>query len=71
MKEKILQIIGKENPQNPLTDEEIANALGIFRESVTVIRKEAGIADSRERRKKMIASDIQRILEEEPQISDR
>lgn len=71
MKEKIIQMIGKESPRNPLTDEEVARALGIFRETVTIIRKEAGIPDSRERRKKKVLADIQRILEEAPQISDR
>ena len=46
MKDKIIHLIASEDSRNPMTDEEIAETLGIFRETVTNIRKEAGLGDS-------------------------
>ena len=45
MKDKIIHLIASEDSRNPMTDEEIAETLGIFRETVTNIRKEAGLGD--------------------------
>lgn len=41
MEEQILQIIKDEDRKNPLTDEEIASRLQVFREDVTTVRREA------------------------------
>ena len=38
MEERILQIIKGEDSKNPLTDEEIASRLQVFREDVTTVR---------------------------------
>ena len=51
MEERILQIIKGEDRKNPLTDEEIASRLQVFREDVTTVRREHHIPDSRKRRK--------------------
>lgn len=40
MEERILQIIKGEDSKNPLTDEEIASRLQVFREDVTTVRRE-------------------------------
>lgn len=52
MKDKIIHLIASEDSRNPMTDEEIAETLGIFRETVTNIRKEAGLGDSRNEEKR-------------------
>ena len=51
MEERILQIIKGEDSKNPLTDEEIASRLQVFREDVTTVRRDHHIPDSRKRRK--------------------
>ena len=71
MEERILQIIKGEDSKNPLTDEEIASRLQVFREEVTTVRREHHIPDSRKRRKPVIFEDMKRILTEHPDMSDR
>lgn len=71
MEEQILQIIKAEDSRNPLTDEEIALRLGVFREDVTAIRREHHIPDSRKRRRPVILEDMKKILSENPDLSDR
>ena len=71
MEEQILQIIKDEDSKNPLTDEEIASRLQVFREDVTTVRREHHIPDSRKRRKPVIFEDMKRILTEHPDLSDR
>lgn len=71
MKDAIISLIEKEDKKNPYTDEEIANSLNIFREYVTTIRNENGIADSRERKKQVILKDIKIILSEHGNVSER
>ena len=71
MEERILQIIKGEDSKNPLTDEEIASRLQVFREDVTTVRREHHIPDSRKRRKPVIFEDMKRILTEHPDVSDR
>ena len=51
MRERILKLIEGEDRKNPLTDDEIAVRLGVNRKTVTMNRQEAGIADSRERKR--------------------
>lgn len=71
MEEQILQIIKDEDSKNPLTDEEIASRLQVFREDVTTVRRKHHIPDSRKRRKPVIFEDMKRILTESPDLSDR
>ena len=71
MEEQILQIIKDEDSKNPLTDEEIASRLQVFREDVTTVRRKHHIPDSRKRRKPVIFEDMKRILTENPDLSDR
>ncbi len=71
MEERILQIIKGEDSKNPLTDEEIASRLQVFREDVTTVRRDHHIPDSRKRRKPVIFEDMKRILTEHPDMSDR
>lgn len=71
MDKNIIDLINKEDKKNPLTDEEIAERLNILRETVTKVRKENSILDSRERRKQFLINDIKNILVEFGNVSDR
>ena len=71
MKEQIIALIEHENPKNPLTDEEIAEKLGLNRKTVTMFRQEAGIPDSRERKKPVLMAKMRELIAEQPSISDR
>lgn len=71
MDKLILDLINKEDKKNPLTDEEIAEKLNILRETVTNIRNNNNIKDSRERRKEVLINDIQSIVMGSKNISDR
>lgn len=71
MDKKIIELINKEDKKNPLTDEEIAEKLNIFRETVTNIRKDNNIKNSRERRKEFLIEDIKNILMKYEDISNR
>lgn len=50
LENKLINIINTENKKNPLTDVEISKFLGVARESITNLRKELNIANSRQRR---------------------
>lgn len=69
--ETIYEIIRKEDCKNPLTDAEIGKLLGIRREQVILLRTQAGIADSRERRKKTMEQDAVEILSRNENVSER
>lgn len=71
MKEKLLQMISEEDKKHPLTDEELAQRLGVLRETVTLLRGEGNIPDSRERRRAAILPRLRQLLLEEPALSDR
>jgi transcriptional regulator with AAA-type ATPase domain/transcriptional regulatory protein LevR len=71
MKDTLRKLINEEDAKNPLTDEEIAISLNILRETVTNIRRECGIPDSRERRKNILTEDIKKILTEQGDVSER
>lgn len=71
MNEKVIDLIDKEDKKNPLTDEEIAEYLHVLRETVTKIRKDNNVPDSRERRRKFLINDITNILIEFKKVSDR
>lgn len=71
MDKKIIELINQEDKRNPLTDEELAEKLGVFRETITNIRKENKIENSRERRRETLVEDIKTILREQGDISNR
>ena len=71
MKEQILELIKGEDRKNPLTDEEIAIRLGVNRKTVTLNRQEAGIADSRERKKPVLKARLQELMKEASSVSER
>lgn len=48
---KIAELIKNENPQEPLTDEQISQKLSILRETVNTIRKKLDIPSSRDRKR--------------------
>ncbi|VBB07265.1 phosphotransferase system mannose-type iia component [Lucifera butyrica] len=68
-REKITQLIQNESIYSPLNDEKIAESLSIYRETVTGIRKELNIPNSRERKKQNIQLAIQTIKQSNPQIT--
>ncbi|MED1666321.1 PTS sugar transporter subunit IIA [Brevibacillus laterosporus] len=71
MKTQLLRIVQEEDPKNPLTDEEIAAKLGIRRDKCTLLRQQFHIPDSRKRRLPLLTAEMNRILKEHSQISDR
>lgn len=71
LKERIQLLIQREDPKNPLTDEQIATQLGIRRDEVTTIRHELGIPDSRKRRYPLLQKELKALLEQYPDISNR
>ncbi|MEW9672104.1 HPr family phosphocarrier protein [Ammoniphilus sp. 3BR4] len=71
MKDRIKQIISKEDPNNPLADEQIARQLGMRRDEVTLIRHELKIPDSRKRRIPVLKKEIANLLKQFPKISNR
>ena len=71
IKVEMQSILADEDPKNPLTDEQLAEKLGIRRERVVALRREAGIASCRMRRSAAILCDARRILHAEPQLSER
>ena len=71
MKERILKLIEGEDRKNPLTDDEIAVRLGINRKTVTINRQEAGIADSRERKRPVLKARLQELMTTIPSMSER
>ncbi len=71
MKEQILELIEGEDRKNPLTDDEIAVRLGVNRKTVTLNRQEAGIADSRERKRPFLKARLQELMKVFPAMSER
>lgn len=71
MLERIKQIVREEDKKNPLSDEKIAEKLGIRREKVIMFRTEAGIANFRERRHVELYKEAVKILCSNPKISER
>jgi len=62
LKDKLLNIINTENKKNPISDIKLSKMLSTSRESITVLRKEINIGNSRERRKPYLENDIKRIM---------
>ena len=71
MRERILKLIEGEDRKNPLTDDEIAVRLGVNRKTVTMNRQEAGIADSRERKRPLLKARIRELMKAIPSMSER
>ncbi len=68
-KDKIAKLIYDENKKNPLTDEQIAKELSILRETVTGIRKNLNIPNSRTRKKEIIKATVKKIKTKKPDIT--
>lgn len=71
MEKEILKMIQKEDRHKPFTDEEIAKGLQTARETVTNIRAEHGIPNSRERLQEVLYKDALRIYQNDPTLSHR
>jgi transcriptional regulator with AAA-type ATPase domain/transcriptional regulatory protein LevR len=71
VKDQVKQIIGQEDKKNPLTDEQIAQRLGLRRDEVTLLRHQLNIPDSRKRRLPILRAEIAAMLKKNPHISDR
>ena len=70
IKEDIIKIINEEDKRNPLTDEEISDICFIDRTTVTKIRKENHIPNSRQRKILELTKIIKDIKENEKDISN-
>jgi len=62
LKGKLLNIINTENKKDPISDIKLAKMLSTSRESITVLRKEINIGNSRERRKPYLENHIKAIM---------
>ncbi len=71
MKHKVLSLIEKEDKRTPYTDQELAAFLNTKRETVTLIRNELEIADSRMRRKELLVAEIHKISHRQKGASER
>lgn len=71
MDRKLRQLLAQEDKRSPLTDQQLAEKLGVRREEITLLRNQLGIPDSRERRREMLTADAADILSKEPDISAR
>ncbi|MCG8482159.1 MAG: sigma 54-interacting transcriptional regulator, partial [Clostridia bacterium] len=71
MKDELKKLIKDESKKNPLTDSELAKILNCKREIVSKCRKELGIEDSRERRKPVLAAQIEKLLSQNAALSER
>jgi len=71
MKEKLKELISREDRRRPLTDQELAAALATTREEVTLLRNELGIPNSRERLKQHLRSTVRELLKKRHDYSVR
>ncbi|WP_196601889.1 sigma 54-interacting transcriptional regulator [Pectinatus frisingensis] len=69
LKDKITALINAEDKKNPLTDEQLAVQLSILRETVTGVRKELKIPNSRTRKREIVKTVVSKIMAEKPDIS--
>lgn len=70
-KERLLELIEREDKKNPFTDEQLAEMLGMRRDEVTILRGKLNIPDSRERRKPYLVKAIEEEIAKNPKMSDR
>jgi len=71
MEQKLLELIKNEDKKNPMTDEELSAKLKMRRDEVTELRLKLNIPDSRERRKPYILTEMRKIINQNPSVSDR
>lgn len=71
MKKKLIELIRREDGKNPYTDEQLSNHLRVSRESITNLRNELGISNSRERRRNNLYNVVRTIINESEDISER
>lgn len=71
MRERLFDIINKEDKKKPYTDAQLAKLMSLRREIVTGLRKNHGIPDSRERRREILTKAIKGILKNNHKISER
>ena len=71
MIKKLLLLISRENKKNPFTDEKLAQELGVGREKVNELRLSADIPNYLARRETVLLASIERILDENYDISSR
>jgi len=69
LKSKLLNIINTENKKNPISDIKLSKMLSTTRESITTLRKEINIGNSRERRKPYLEDYIKTIIEKDNNIN--
>ena len=62
LKDKLLNLINTENKKNPISDIKLSKMLSTSRESITVLRKELNVGNSRERRKPYLENYIKSIM---------
>jgi transcriptional regulator with AAA-type ATPase domain/transcriptional regulatory protein LevR len=68
---KLLSLIHSEDKKNPFTDEELARKLGVGREKVNELRLSSNIPNYLARREAGLLAAIERILDENDNISSR
>lgn len=71
METSLLNYLKQEDPRRPYTDDHLAAQMGIRRERVIELRRQAEIPDSRERLKPVLMRDCVALLQKEPGLSDR
>jgi transcriptional regulator with AAA-type ATPase domain/transcriptional regulatory protein LevR len=69
LKEKMISIIKTENMKDPFTDARLGKMLSTTREQITILRKELGIGNSRERRKPQLKKTIEQIVKEDSKLN--
>lgn len=67
--EQVKRLITEENIHHPLSDEQIGRHLSVLRETVTNIRQDLGIPNSRLRKRNHIHAAIEEIRQKEPELS--
>ena len=71
MRDRVKELMSNEDKKNPLTDEQLSEIIHCRRESITLLRNELGIPDSRERRKSILMRCMENILKDTEGISER
>lgn len=71
MKKQLLSIIKNEDKKNPLTDQQIADMLGVSRSKVTSARTSANIESSNNRRRRIVLRAIQNIVKSQKAHTER
>ena len=67
----LTELIRQEDPKRPYTDEQLAQMLQLRREQVVELRRINGIPNSWMRPRPALVVEMQKLLEQEPGLSDR